>query len=294
MFFFSYTYLIVFLGTFIIGVTAGMVGVYLYFRRESLVADVLGHSTLFGVVLIFILTLTLSTKVLLIGGVVSGMLAFFTYRLIYNNSRLSQDAVLGSVLAYFSGLGITLITYVQKFPQSSEIGLWNYIFGNASSLLKSDVILSSVNALIILSLIIIFYKELKLITFDSLLAKTLALPIKKFDALIILMTGTTIIVGIQSVGIILISSLLITPVATLSPWLKQLKRFSTLLVGSGLLGGLYAFLGTLINTFYFKIPIGPLIILIASIGFIISITVKLIFQRRPQSEIITPNYSPKK
>ncbi len=274
--FFTYTYFIVFLGTFFIGITAGLIGVFVYFRRESLVGDVLGHAALPGIVLAFMLTFIKDNNLLILGATISGLLSFSMYRFLYHNTPLDRDAALGSTLAFFSGLGITLLTYVQKIPESSQAGLWDYIFGNASNLLNSDVYLIIGFFLVISLTISLFYKELKTITFDTNLAESLNLPVKKLDFLLTLIIGAAVMIGIKSIGIILMSSLIVAPATTVKLWSK---RFSSTLIVSGAVGGLYCLIGTGISLYYFEIPVGPIIVMVASLGFLFSLLTKLMIKR---------------
>lgn len=104
------------------------------------------------------------------------MLATLFIVSIVRHTRVKFDSALALVMSVFFGLGLVLLTYVQKIPNSNQAGLKRFIFGQASTLLQRDIILMVICGLILLVLVLLFWKEFKLFTFDSDFARALAFP----------------------------------------------------------------------------------------------------------------------
>lgn len=266
----TYTFQIVALGTGILGVLTGIIGSYVTLRKESLLGDALGHASLPGVVLAFMITGERDLRILILGAAATGLLATFIIQWMVNKSPVKLDSALAINLASFFGLGTVLLTYVQRDPSSQQAGLDNFIFGQASGMLQSDVRLIALTGIILLALVLIFWKEFKLITFDRPFSQTLSGPYKSLEVLLNVMIVVTIVLGIQSVGVILISAMLVIPSITARQWTYRLP---VLMVLSGTLGAISAVVGTLFSSMGRRIPTGPSIVVVASIFAIVSLLI---------------------
>lgn len=154
------------------------------------------------------------------------------------------------------------MTYLQRIPNADQAGIENFIYGQASSMLLRDVRVLVIASFIGLILIIIFWKELKLYTFDRKYSKTLGLNNNLIQLLISSIMIVTIILGLESVGVILISALLVGPAVAARQWTNRLSIMVTL---AGIFGGVSGVLGTLISSIYTQIPTGPSIVIVTSI-----------------------------
>lgn len=258
----SYTTQMVLLGTALLGLASGIAGTFAVLRKESLIGDGLSHAALPGVVIAFLLTGFKDIEVLIAGAALSSIAAAWLITITVENSKIKFDGALATILSAFFGLGMVLLTYLQSLNNAGQAGLSKFIFGQAATILARDVYITSAAALIIIVLTALSWKELKLISFDVEYAKTLQIPVTftliLYRALLIM----TIIIGIQSVGAILISSLLIAPAVGARQWTNKL---GTMCILAGFFGMLSAMGGTLWSTSVQKLPTGPAIIVILSV-----------------------------
>lgn len=265
---FDYTFQIVGLGSVLLGFISGIVGAYATLSKKSLIGDVISHSSLPGVVLAFMIFNSKNTSVLLLGALISGLFSVILINIILKNSKLKPDTVFALILSVFFGFGMVLLTYIQKSPNANQAGLDRFIFGQASTLLISDIKIILYSSIIILLIIVLFYKELLLFIFDPIYCSSLKISIKLINFIMSFIFVTNIIVGLQSVGVILISSLLIAPSIAARQWTN---KFTTLLILSGIFGSISGFLGTLTSSLISNMSTGPTIVLYVSLIAFISI-----------------------
>ncbi len=264
----SYTTQMVLLGTALLGLASGIAGTFAVLRKESLIGDGLSHAALPGVVIAFLLTGIKDIEVLIIGAALSAITAAWLITITVENSKIKFDGALATILSAFFGLGMVLLTYLQSLNNAGQAGLSKFIFGQAATILARDVYITSAAALIIIVLTALFWKELKLISFDVEYAKTLQIPVNFTLILYRSLLIMTIIIGIQSVGAILISSLLIAPAVGARQWTNKL---GTMCILAGLFGMVSAIGGTIWSTTVQKLPTGPAIIVILSVIVLLSL-----------------------
>lgn len=260
----SYSFLVVALGTTVLGIASGMVGCVSVLKGQSLIGDAIGHSTFPGIVLAFMIMQTRSPLVLMIGAFIAGALAFAITGVIDGYSKIKMDTSLAVVLSSLFGFGMVLKSYIQgnaKFAGASQSGLQNYIFGQAAYMMKADVHLIFVVSIIAIVLLLAFYKEIKLFVFDPQFAKTAGFSPNTISVIILIMTMVLISTGLKAVGAILISAMLIAPGAASLQWSN---RFSRVLCLSAVVGGMSAFIGTWISTVNKGMSTGPSIVLVMS------------------------------
>lgn len=264
----SYTTQMVLLGTALLGLASGIAGTFAVLRKESLIGDGLSHAALPGVVIAFLLTGIKDIEVLIIGAALSSITAAWLITITVENSKIKFDGALATILSAFFGLGMVLLTYLQSLNNAGQAGLSKFIFGQAATILARDVYITSAAALIIIVLTALFWKELKLISFDVEYAKTLQIPVTFTLILYRSLLIMTIIIGIQSVGAILISSLLIAPAVGARQWTNKL---GTMCILAGLFGMVSAMGGTIWSTTVQKLPTGPAIIVTLSVIVLLSL-----------------------
>ena len=264
----SYTTQMVLLGTALLGLASGIAGTFAVLRKESLIGDGLSHAALPGIVIAFLLTGIKDIEVLITGAALSSIAAAWLITITVENSKIKFDGALATILSAFFGLGMVLLTYVQSLNNAGQAGLSKFIFGQAATILARDVYITSAAALIIIVLTALFWKELKLISFDVEYAKTLQIPVTFTLILYRSLLIMTIIIGIQSVGAILISSLLIAPAVGARQWTNKL---GTMCILAGFFGMVSAIGGTIWSTSVQKLPTGPAIIVILSVIVLLSL-----------------------
>lgn len=265
----DYTLRIVSLGSAILGIISGILGSFAVIRKQSLLGDAVSHSALPGIALAFLATQTKKTEILLLGALISGLLSTFIILFITKYSRIKFDSALALVLSVFFGTGIVFLTHIQKIPNANQAGLEKFIFGQASTLLKRDVQIMGILGVVLIGLVIVFWKEFQLVSFDSDYAESLGFSTKRIDILLFTMIVTAIIVGLQTVGVILMSAMLTAPAVAARQWTDKL---SIMVILSAIFGAISGVAGTLLSSVISKLPTGPMIVIVISIIVIFSIT----------------------
>lgn len=263
----DYTLRIVALGTSLIGIVAGALGTFAVQRRQSLVGDAISHAALPGVALAFLLTLSRHPLVLLTGAVLAGWLGMVLVMQITRRSRIKTDAALGIILACFFGLGIVLLSVIQGLPTSKKAGLETYLFGSAATMLREDVLVISSLAAVVLLLVAICWKEFKLLSFDPEFMAVQGWPVRRLDLLLTSLIVVAIAIGLQAVGVVLMSALLIAPAAAARQWSDRLP---VVLLVAAVIGGLGGVCGALLSS-SLSWSTGPAVVLIVSAAALLSL-----------------------
>jgi len=257
----------VLMGTMLLGIAAGITGTFSFLQKQSLVGDAAAHAALPGIALAFLITGQKELPILMIGAALTSALSVYCIQWIVTYSKLKADAAIGLVLAVFFGIGIVLLTIVNRSPLGNQSGLNDFIFGKAATMTKADLTWLFISAAIIIIVSLLLYKEWKLMIFDPVYAKGIGLPIEALKACLTALIVMTIVTGIQAVGVILMSALLIIPAASAKLWTR---RLSTMLIFSGITGGIAGLAGTFISSLRTGLSTGPIIVLFAATIFFIS------------------------
>ena len=253
----DYTFQVVAIGSALLGIISGVLGSYAVLRKQSLLGDGISHAALPGVVLAFLLIGSKHTETLLIGALITGLIATFIIMMIVKYTRIKFDSALALVLSVFFGLGLVLLTYSQKIPNANQAGLDRFIYGQTSALLERDLYLTLICGAVMLVIVALFWKEFKLLCFDPEFAKTIGFPTEKLNFLLSSLIVVSIIIGLQTVGVILMSAMLIAPAVAARQWSN---RLSVMVILSAIFGGVSGVVGTLISSSMTKIPTGPTIV----------------------------------
>jgi manganese/zinc/iron transport system permease protein len=256
------------LGTMLLGLSSGVIGSFAYLRKQSLMGDALSHAALPGVCIAFMLSGSKSILLFLIGAAIAGIAATFGIGFITRNTRIKQDSALAIVLTVFFGLGIVLLTRIQHSGNGNQSGLDKFLFGQAASMMHSDVIIMTVISIVLVGVCLLLFKEFKLLSFDPGFARGIGYPVAFMDQLMMFLMVIAVVVGIQAVGVVLMAALLITPAVSARYWTEKL---GLMVVLSGLFGTLSGLIGTFISASGNNLPTGPLIVLVATVLFVISI-----------------------
>jgi manganese/zinc/iron transport system permease protein len=266
--FFDYTIRNVALGAAILGVVGGTLGSFAVLRRQGLFGDALAHATLPGVCVAYMVSEAKVPIVLLSGAALSAGLGALLIITIVNQTRIKQDAALGIVLSVFFGAGAVLITYIAGSGSGNQSGLDRFIFGQAATLVREDVITMAILAALALFALVLLFKEFKLLCFDPAFAASLGYPVGKLNVLLTMLIVVAVVIGIQAVGVVLMAAMLIIPAAAARQWTDSL---GTMVVISSLFGALSGVSGALISATGANLPTGPLIVLCATGLLIVSL-----------------------
>jgi manganese/zinc/iron transport system permease protein len=257
----DYTLRTVLLGTLTLGAVGGALGSYAVLRGQSLLGDAVSHAALPGIALAFLLTGSRSPVILLSGALVTGWAASYLVSRVADETRIKYDGALATLLAVFFGIGLLLLTFIQKRPDARQAGLDTFLFGQAATLLQQDVIVMAVMGGAALALAALFWKEFKMLTFDPAYGNTAGFAMKSMDVLLTTLLVVAIVVGLQAVGVVLMSAMLIAPAAAARQWTD---RLSVMVILAGVFGAGAGIGGTLISGTAGNMPTGPAIVLVAS------------------------------
>lgn len=263
----DYTLRTITLGTAILGAVTGMLGSFAVLRKQSLLGDAISHAALPGIAIAFLITGAKDSNTLLLGALVSGLIGTFWIRGIVTKTHLKSDTALGLILSLFFGFGMLLLTFIQKQPNANQAGLDKYLFGQAATLVESDVWLMAIVTGICLVIMLTFWKEFKILLFDADYTKTLGFNTKTIDILITSFIVLAIVLGLQTVGVVLMSAMLLAPAAAARQWTNKL---SVMVFLAALFGAFSGVFGTAISASQNNLSTGPVIVLVAAVFVIVS------------------------
>lgn len=264
----DHTTAVVVFGSVLLGMVSGLLGTFSVLRRQSLVGDGVSHAALPGVVAAFLITGTKNSELLLLGALLSGLMALFLILTAAKKSKIKFDAALATVMSAFFGLGTVLLTCAQKLPNATQAGIHNFIYGHASSMLKRDVIIIFICGVFILAAVLLLWKEIKVFIFDREFAHQLGIPCGRINLILSFLTVLAVIIGIQTVGVVLMSAMLIAPAAAARQWCDRLWSMAML---SALFGGISGAAGAVTGAVSEGTPTGPAIVIAASLITILSL-----------------------
>lgn len=257
----------VLIGSLLLGASCGVLGVFAVLRKQGLLGDTLAHASLPGIAIAFLIMKTKFLPGLLFGALISALIAAGFLHLLVSRTKIKMDSGMASILSVFFGGGVLILTYIQNLPISAQAGLDSFLFGQAAALLLDDIVWMAGTFIVIFCLVALFWKELKIFTFDSEFA--LVLGFKKFLLEILFMTifVLSILMSLQAVGVVLTAALFITPAVSALLWTNSLLPAVVLSSFFGMISGAS---GALISANVARMPTGPVIVLAATAIFIVS------------------------
>ncbi|HAY34418.1 MAG TPA: metal ABC transporter permease [Ignavibacteria bacterium] len=241
-----------------VGISCGLIGTYIMLRRLSLIGDALAHSVLPGVVIGFMIS-GKNPISLFAGALTAGILTSILISYVERNSKIKEDTSIGIIFTGAFALGILLVSQLKQV----HIDLSSYLFGDVLGVSDSDLILSSVITVFILISVILFYKQLLVTSFDPTMAYIIGISTSLVHYFLMTLLSMSIVAGLQSVGVILIIAMLITPPATAFLLTDKLKTMLFLSVMFGIISsvtGLYF-------SYHFNFASGASIVLTAVLFF---------------------------
>jgi manganese/zinc/iron transport system permease protein len=260
--FFDYTLRTVAAGAGALGLVSGALGSFAVLRKQSLLGDAISHAALPGIALAFLLTGSKAPLVLVAGAGLAGWLGTLLIISIVRTTRIKEDSALGLVLSVFFGLGLVLLTFIQKMPDASQAGLDKFLFGQAATLLARDVVVIVALGAIGFAVMMLFWKEFKLISFDADYAASLGLSVRRIDVLLTSMIVLAIVTGLQTVGVVLMSAMIVAPAAAARQWTNRLGLMVAL---AALFGAAAGVSGAVVSSTAARLPTGPMIVVSLSV-----------------------------
>jgi manganese/zinc/iron transport system permease protein len=257
----SYTLSLVLQGAALLGITAGALGSFALLRQQSLLGDAISHAALPGIILMFLCTHSKNPWVLLCGGALAGIIGVISMNYIVVRTTLKKDAVLGIILSVFFGFGLVLMTVAQKIPTSNQTVLNKFLFGNVATLLEQDISAIALISCFIMIVLLLCWKECALYVFDPVFTHSLGFKTVIIEAVLTVLLVLAIVIGLQTVGVVLMSTMLIAPAAAARQWTTRLVHMVFL---AGFFGCAAAMSGVYASSIMEHLPTGPAIVVAAS------------------------------
>lgn len=264
----NYTLLLVLQGAVLLGITSGALGTFALLRQQSLLGDAISHAALPGIVIMFLLTHSKDPWILLSGGALAGVIGVMSMNYIVAHTTLKKDAILGIILSVFFGLGLVLMTVAQKIPVASQAILNKFLFGNVATLLPEDIYGIALISFFICAILTLFWKECAVYVFDPVFTQVVGFNVKIIEIILTLLLVLAIVIGLQTVGVVLMSTMLIAPAAAARQWTVKLSNMVML---AGIFGGCAASIGVYASSIVDHLPTGPVIVVIASVTVFFSL-----------------------
>lgn len=253
-----------------VGIMSGIIGSFIILRGMSLMGDAISHSVLPGVAVAYMLGINI-----LIGASVFGVLAAMLIGYVASHSKIKVDTAIGVVFSFFYALGFILISLAE-----SSTNLHHILFGNILAVSNSDIITTAIVLALVILFVQIFYKELLITSFDETFAKTYGLNTQLIHYSLMLVLTLVTVSALQTVGIILVVAMLITPAATAYFWTD---RLNIMLFFSSIFGVISSICGLYLS-YTFNWASGPAIVIVAAgmflISFVFSPKQKLIYLKK--------------
>lgn len=271
------------IGSMLMCLAASLIGVIIFLQKQSLIGEALSHTSYPGVMLGVLLAGMLSfnqsndvaiTLLIMISAFFTALMGLGSISFLQKKLKISSDAALCFILSSFFGIGILLASHLQFSHSSLYKKGQTYLYGQAATMTDIHIwIYGTLSFLIILSLIFL-QKEIKLIIFNQEYAKTLGVPVRKINFLFFILTVLAVIIGIRSVGVVLMSAMFIAPAVAARQFSNKLPWIFFL---AGLFGLFSGFMGNYLSVEIpemmshqfqnsrFSLPTGPMIILVATV-----------------------------
>jgi manganese/iron transport system permease protein len=241
----------------LVGLACSVVGCYVVLRSMAFIGDAMAHSILPGVAVAYLLKGSL-----LVGGLVAAIAVALGIGFFSRQGRLKEDSAIGILFAAAFSLGVILISSIRTYA----LDLSHILFGNVLGVSVTDLLLTAGLVVVVLLVVFLLYKELLVVSFDPVLAATLRLPAERLRIVLLVLLAVTVVVSLQSVGIGLVASMLVTPGATAYLLTRRLPRMIGL---SALFGALSGVIG-LYASYYLDVVSGAAIVLTSTLFFLLA------------------------
>lgn len=285
--------LTILLGALAVSFSSALIGTFTFLRKKALVGDAVSHSVLPGVCFAFMLSGEKDPVLLLIGAFLSGWLSVFFIDFIVRKSKIKADSAISITLSLFFAFGAVLLSYIQNSNNANQSGINYFLFGKAAAITDADFNIFLIVLVFVLIMIIIFFKRFVAVCFNEDYASSIGWNVKMIDFVMSSLTVLVIASGIQTVGVVLMAALLITPAGAAAFWTHSIIK---MIFWSLLFAAISTFMGTFVSYAKPNMPTGPWIIFFLSLIAIFSVLFspkgilrRMIINRQNQSKIRNEN-----
>lgn len=248
-----------------VGIMCGILGCFIVLRNMSLVGDALAHAILPGVVVAFLIV-GYSALAFFTGSVLAGLLTAVGITWIQHRVNTKNDAAIGIVFTAMFSLGVIGISYISR-NQGVHLDLKDFLFGNVLGVADTDLLLTAMVTVYVVISVLVFYRYLFVSTFQPVVAETMGIPVRLIHYFLMLLLSFAVVASLQTVGVILVVAMLITPAATALLLSRRMERVIVLAAGLGLLSAVAG----LVLAIIFKTTPGPAMAVTATIIYLLTV-----------------------
>lgn len=245
-----------------VGVVCAVLGSYVVLRGMTFFGDALAHAILPGVAVAYLLGGGAQGP-LFWGGLVAGVGTALGIGALTKTGQVREDTAIGVIFAGMFALGVALISTVRNF----SVDLTHFMFGNVLGVSPGNLMLTVIFGALVLLLVVAFYKEFLVISFDPVLAQILRIPDQVFRYLLLVMLAVTVVIALQTVGVGLMVAMLVTPAATAS---LLTRRLQVMMAVAALIGAASAVIGLYLS-YYVSVASGAAIVLVCTAFFMLAL-----------------------
>lgn len=277
------------IGCMLMCLAAALVGVIIFLRKQSLLGESLSHAAYPGVILGVIVAGVFAVDensglsialMIMIGAFGTALMGLWVISFLEKRLRIRSDSALCFVLSVFFGVGLTLASHVQLAYSSLYRQVQIYLYGQAATMTDVNIVVYAILCSLIILLVVFLYKELQAMTFDRDFAKSIGVHTRAIDGCVFILIALAVVIGIRSVGVVLMSAMLIAPPAAAR---QYTDKMSLMLILSGVFGMVSGFLGNYLSVegslymtaaypgLRLSLPTGPMIVLVASAICLVSL-----------------------
>ena len=241
----------------IVGVLCAVIGCFVVLRSMAFIGDAMAHAVLPGVAVSYLLK-----GDLFVGALGAALAVALGIGALSRRGAVREDSAIGILFAAALSLGVLLISSMRTYA----VDLGHILFGNVLGVSVRDLVLTGSTAAVVLAAVLLLYKELVVVSFDPVLAATLRLPAERLRTALLVLLALTIVVSLQTVGIGLVSALLVTPAATAQLLTRRLPRMMAIAAALGVAASVIG----LFASYYLDVASGAAIVLTATAFFLLA------------------------
>jgi manganese/iron transport system permease protein len=245
-----------FIASVIVGTICSVIGCFVVIRSMAFMGDAMAHAILPGVAIAYILNGNLT-----LGALIASIIIALGIGQLSKLGKLKEDTSIGILFSAFLALGVLIISSIRTYA----VDLSHILFGNILGVSQNDLIFTAVTAFFILLFIFIFYKEFLIISFDRVYAKAVKIPVEFYRNFMLVLMALTIVASIQTVGVVMVAAMLVTPAAAAFILSKRLP----VMMGISCLIGIISSVVGLYISYYANVASGAAIVLTATAIFLL-------------------------
>lgn len=247
-----------------VGIMCGVLGCFIVLRQMSMIGDALSHAILPGVVIAFVF-LGYNVAGFFLGAVLAGIITAVGIAWAQQNVKTKSDAAIGIVFTAMFAIGVIGISWISK-NEGVHLDLKDFLFGNVLGVSNEDLWITLAVSLYVVLMVIIFYRHLFITSFQPTIAQAMGIPTRFVHYMIMILLSFSVVAALQTVGVILVVAMLITPASSAILWSNNLRK---ILVISAFMGLLSAFIGLILAIIFNTTP-GPAMAVVATFIYIFS------------------------